>query len=192
MKVVFKLMIFFLLISCNKKTEENLPEYETQEELNKRITEGKPFFDFDEVVHYQIEISEHDYRDLIKKDTISRQTELLSVFLEWESPISNENKSDFQEAINSEKVVKKVIYSKYYEELRTKVFAERKCDQITATACVPIYRDVFVSSKNKVETGIAKICFECDQVSFSKGNFIYDCFGMNDELGRLKKIIFSK
>ena len=144
MKVVFKLMIFFLLISCNKKTEENLPEYETQEELNKRITEGKPFFDFDEVVHYQIEISEHDYRDLIKKDTISRQTELLSVFLEWESPISNENKSDFQEAINSEKVVKKVIYSKYYEELRTKVFAERKCDQITATACVPIYRDVFV------------------------------------------------
>ena len=192
MKVVFKLMIFLRLISCNKKTEENLPEYETQEELNKRITEGKPFFDFDEVVHYQIEISEHDYRDLIKKDTISRQTELLSVFLEWESPISNENKSDFQEAINSEKVVKKVIYSKYYEELRTKVFAERKCDQITATACVPIYRDVFVSSKNKVETGIAKICFECDQVSFSKGDFIYDCFGMNDELGRLKQIIFRK
>lgn len=182
-------MILLLIVSCNKKSEEEFPEYETQEELNNRITEGKPFFDFDEVIHYQIDISEKDYYDLVRKDTVSKETKLLSVFLERESPSSNEEKVDFQKAINSKRILKKVIDPEYYEELRTKVFAERKCGVMTVTACVPLYRDIFIFSKNKRETGIAKICFGCDQASFSKGNFIYDCFGMNDEFGRLKKII---
>ncbi|MFC6097864.1 hypothetical protein ACFPVY_14495 [Flavobacterium qiangtangense] len=189
MKILFRLMILFLLISCNKKAEQELPEYETQEELNNRITEGKPFFDFDEVVHYQIDISEEDYYKLKKEDTVSRQTELLQVFLEWENPSNDEDKVDFYEALNSDRVVKKVVNSKYSDELRTKIFTEKTCDEVTVTSCLPLYRDIFVLSKNKKETEIVKICFDCKQVSFSKGIFIYDCFGMNGEFKRLQEII---
>lgn len=189
MKIAFRLLILLLVISCNKKSEEELPKYETQEELNKRITEGKPFFDFDEVVHYQIDISDKDYYDLIRKDKTSNKTKLLSVFLQDEVPISDQAKLEFQSAIKSERVIENVIDSKYYDELRTKIFAERKCGVMTVTACVPLYRDIFVFSKNKKETGIVKICFGCDQVSFSEGNFIYDCFGNGDEFVRIINII---
>jgi len=189
MKITFRLLILLLIISCNKKSEEEFPEYRTQEELNERITEGKPFFDFDEVVHYQIDISEEDYYKLKKEDTISRQTQLLEVFLEWESPSNDKDKADFQEAVNSDRVLKKVVNSKYYDELRTGIFTEKKCDEITVTSCLPLYRDIFVFSKGEKETEIVKICFDCKQVSFSKGIFIYDCFGMNGEFKRLKEII---
>jgi len=189
MKITFRLLILLFVVSCNKKSEEEFPEYETQEELNNRITEGKPFFDFDEVVHYQIDISEEDYYKLKKEDTISRQTQLLEVFLEWESPSNDGDKADFQEAVNSDRVLKKVVNSKYYDELRTGIFTEKKCDEITATSCLPLYRDIFVFSKGEREAEIVKICFDCKQVSFSKGIFIYDCFGMNGEFKRLKEII---
>lgn len=189
MKITFRLLILLLIVSCNKKSQEELPEYETQEELNERITEGKPFFDFDKVVHYHIDISEKDYYDLVRKDKTSNKTKLLSVFLQNRVPINEQAKLEFQNAIKSERVIENVIDSKYYDELRTRVFAERKCGVITVTACAPLYRDIFVFSKNKKETGIAKICFECEKVSFSEGDFIQACFGTGDEFERIINII---
>lgn len=55
--------------------------------------------------------------------------------------------------------------------------------------CEPIYRDIFIFKKNKEETGMAKICFKCGLYSFSNKKAIADCFNMNGELTRLRKII---
>lgn len=43
MKIIIRVLILLLVISCNKKSDENNTDYETPEELNKRISEGKPF-----------------------------------------------------------------------------------------------------------------------------------------------------
>ena len=70
-----------------------------------------------------------------------------------------------------------------------KFFQKKKCKEIVSAACEPVFRDIFIFKKNKKEIGIAKICFECELYSLSKGDFISDCFGMNNELEKLKSIL---
>ena len=181
-------MIFLLVISCNKKSEEEFPKY-AQEEINNKIEEGKPFFDFDEVIHYEVSISEDEFYDLIQKDTISRETKLLSVLLFDSCPSNQDERKQFEEAIDLVRVASDVINLKFYDELRKQVFVKKECSTIEMAACEPLYRDIFIFKKNKKETGMAKICFKCRLYDFSKGNFISDCFGMNGEFGKLKNII---
>lgn len=180
MKVAFRLLILLLVISCNKNSEE---------ELNDRITEGKPFFDFDEVVHYEVAISEYEFYNLLETDTLSRETKLLADLLGDSCPKTKTEINNFKEAIHSKIVQEFKVNLKFTEELKTKIFSEKKCYETWQTACEPLYRDIFIFKKNNKEIGIAKICFKCGQYSFSDGNFIADCFKMNGELKRLKEII---
>lgn len=167
---------------------EEFPEYETQEQLNKRIIEGKPFFDFDEVVHYQVNISKDEFYNLLQTDTLSNETKLLADLLGNYCPKTEKEINNFKEAIKLSWVSLYNIDTKFTDELYA-IFSEKRCDEIWRAACEPIYRDIFIFKKNKNEIGIAKICFDCGLYSFSKGDFVYDCFGMNDELKKLKKII---
>lgn len=188
MKITFRLLILLLVISCNKKSEEEFPEYETQEELNNKITVGKPFFDFDEVIHYQIPITLKAALNLFPERGSGKEMSLLGHLL-WDD-VSEKYHSDlFKKGIDSIAVYKNKINSKFYQELKTEIFSEKKCDNISMAMCDPIYRDIFIFKKNGKEIGVAKICFECYLYSFSKGIFIYDCFGMNGEFKRLKEII---
>lgn len=187
MKILIALLLVFLTISCKK--EESL-SYESMEDINKKITQNKPFFDFDEVIHYQIPIDENEYYDLILADTISEKGKIFEFLLREPCPETKEEKIKFKEAIKSvDKVENTAINPKYYDELRTQIFAEKRCNQFFIAACDPIYRDIFIFKMNKEETGMAKICFKCGLYSFSNKSAIVDCFNMNGELSRLKKII---
>ncbi|MBC8645137.1 hypothetical protein H9W95_17285 [Flavobacterium lindanitolerans] len=77
MKILVPFLLVFLIISCKK--EESL-SYESMEDINKKITQNKPFFDFDEVIHYQIPIDENEYYDLILADTISEKGKIFEFY----------------------------------------------------------------------------------------------------------------
>ncbi|MEZ0005100.1 hypothetical protein ABH942_000443 [Flavobacterium sp. 28YEA47A] len=186
MKILVPLLLVFLAISCKK---EESSSYGSMEDINKKITQNKPFFDFDEIIHYHIPIDENEYYDLILADTISEKGKIFEFLLREPCPETKEEKIKFKEAIKSVEKEENTINSKYYDELRTQVFSEKRCDQFSMAACEPIYRDIFIFKKNKEETGMAKICFKCWLYSISNKEAITDCFNMNGELTRLKKII---
>ena len=196
MKVVFKLMILFLLVSCNKKTEENFPEYETQEELNERITEGKPFFDFDEVVHYQIEISEEELSKIETAEEKNEKEQMFFTLMFTGVPKNQKSESVFWKNLDSIVEFKRIVKSEFLSDLKNKIFTEKKCEDSKGevsnfSACAPIYRDILIFRKLNNNVGIAKVCFECGIANFSKANAITDCFGHNltNELQRLENIL---
>lgn len=192
MKILIPLLLIFLAISCKKEessSHESMDDfYRYMEDINKKITQSKPFFDFDEVIHYEFPISAQEYEDLILADTLSEKGKLLSIVFHDACPVTQEEKIKFKEILESVDKEMSTINSKYYEELN-RVFSEKKCDDMRINSCAPIYRDIFIFKKNKKETGIAKICFECQLFSISNKEAITDCFNQNGELSRLKKII---
>lgn len=185
MKIVVLVVFAFLTISCKEKG----PSYDSQEDINKKITQNKPFFDFDEVIHYEFPIPTKEYEDLILVETLSEKGKFLSILLGDPCPETHEEKIRFKEAIESVDKVENNINPKYYNKLRNQIFSEKKCDDTWAYACVPIYRDIFIFKKNKKETGMAKICFECQLFSISNKDADTECFNMNGELDGLRKII---
>lgn len=93
MRILVPLLVVFLTISCKK--EEN-SSYESQEDINKKITQNKPFFDFDEIIHYQIPIDENEYYDLILADTISEKGKIFEFLLREPCPGTQEEKIKFK------------------------------------------------------------------------------------------------
>lgn len=83
------------------------------------------FFDFDEVIHYEVSISEYDFYDLLEKDTISSETKLLSKLLSDPCPTNLEERKQFDEGINLIGVTSNTIDAKFYEALRKQVFVEK-------------------------------------------------------------------
>jgi len=178
MKIIFPIAFTLFFIFIDKNVEEN-----------QKNIEGKPFFDFDEVLHYEIPISEEIYRELVLEEGSFEKVKHLQILLENSCPNTEEENIQFETAINSIEKIATTIDSKYYSEFRNKIFSEKKCDVVSSRKCGPIYRDIFIFKKNNKQTGMAKICFECRLYSFSKGNFNSNCFGMNGEFRSLKKII---
>ena len=192
MKILIPLFLVFLAISCKKEessSQESTDDfYRYMENVNKKITQNKPFFDFDEVIHYEFPISSQEYEDLILADTLPEKSKLLSIIFHNACPVTQEEKIKFKEALEAVDKEESTIKPKWHDELNS-VFSEKKCDDMRVNSCAPIYRDIFIFKKNKKEIGMAKICFECQLFSISNKEAITDCFNQNGELSRLKKII---
>jgi len=188
MKIIIRVLILLLVISCNKKSDENNTDYETPEELNKRISEGKPFFDFDEVVHYEISILDKDLIELSKKDSLSQDDKFLRYLLYMPAPQNQAEKKIFYKTISLAPSNKYIINQKFHASLKSKVFSEKKCKSKEFAMCAPTYRDIFIFKKDGKEIGIAKICYECGLYSFSELSSNTECFGMNNEFYELHKI----
>ena len=60
------------------------------------------------------------------------------------------------------------------------------------TACIPFYNDILVFKKENKIVGIAKICFKCEQSTFTESDINTDAFGAKDEFKKLKNILYSK
>ena len=97
--------------------------------------------------------------------------------------------SSFWVNLKSIKKTEKVINSKYFQELNSAIFVEKKCHNIYAVACIPVFRDILVFKKKNKVIGLAKICFKCGMYHIEGSNSNVECFGMDKEYKRLKKLL---
>jgi hypothetical protein len=69
------------------------------------------------------------------------------------------------------------------------IFTEKRVDEIFATACIQVYRDIFVFKKGNKVVGVAKVCFGCwgHHIVGTKSNT--SAFGQNGDFDRLYKLI---
>jgi hypothetical protein len=182
MKKSFLLTCIILsLLACNTATETI--------NGNKSENKGcKPYFDFDQVEHYYLNISKDK---AYNPDSIDTQTEKqkkkLDLVTNLASPKTLSDSSEYKE-LDKLDFTKSEIPSNKFDAVND-IFCERKHESPQYSACSPIYRDILVFKKNSKIVGLAKICFTCDQhVIVGTGNNTEE-FGQSGDYDKLKEIL---
>ncbi len=148
----------------------------------------KPFFDFDEITHIRIDISDNEYDDLYnhKKGTPERN---LVYFLSKNRP-EEITDSAIEESIKN--VAHKImpVDPTFFTEMKDSIFAEHKSSAPPlALACEPIYRDILIFKMNKKTVGIAKICFKCCMYHITGAKSNTGNFGQYRDFKRLADLL---
>ncbi len=167
MKKIILFAFFTLLISCK---------------------EEKPFFDFDEVYHYQITNKESNKYFGSENNTTQTEKDEFNKIALWNGYPSNLNDKWFFEKIEKYYPKKQKIEQSKLKEL-SEIFTERNEEKTMVTACDPIFRNIFIFKKKGKVVGISKICFGClmEQTIGTKRNT--ENFGSNDEYEKLGKLV---
>lgn len=150
----------------------------------KSKTVGKPFFDYDELTHYKINITDEDFE---KIDWNKSKNKLLFNIL------TGFDQKEFKDAVfwkNFDKIEKKQyqVNKKYFEELNSEIFVEKE-GASRGSACVPLFRDILIFKKNSKMIGMARICFKCEINIIEGSTANVESFGQNDQYKRLSKIL---
>ena len=135
-------------------------------------------FEFDEAIHYSITDVEIDKRDSIFLDSIIYEDFPYQIY--DTTFISKLEKNGFK---------KNQISEKNHSNLKTILRSQFGLGFLISTKCLPTYRDVIILKKDNKISGIAKICFDCDQHYFV-GNSLDDSGFFEYEA--LKKLLYNK
>ena len=140
-------------------------------------------FEFDEAIHYSITDKQID--EIINKDTLNNFD---AIFMgDYPTNIYNEKLTMELEKNGYKK--SKIVNEKLFSlksllrfEINPKLYG-------TVSACAPSYRDIIILKKDNKISGIAKICFECEQYYFIGNSFYFSDF---DEYEDLKELLYNK
>jgi len=146
----FVVFAIFLFSYCS---DNKLPALEND-------VEKVYYFDFDEVDHYNIRISESDLYEL--SDDTQNKKNVLKVELLQDNIPRDISDTGFVAKLEKMGFEKTDVPASKNEDLN-ELFREKGQDPNRLySMCMPIYRDILVFRKNGAISGIAKICFECD------------------------------
>jgi hypothetical protein len=139
------------------------------------------------VYHYHLAIDESEVYDLMSKDQLKGKDKMLFEFFTGHLPTN----LDYRGFIAD---IESVGYKKQDlgEDERFKIdsiFCTRHPLEIEANSCIAEYRDVLVFMKNKKITGIAKICFQCEQWDMVGTVISPENFGQSGEFTMLRELL---
>lgn len=182
--IIFVIIFSLTVYSCeNKFQKKATPKSEPIQ------TDYKPYFQFDKVDHYFIDIDMGEANDLNANPSTEkgqRQAEIICRrkpdVLEDSALVKGLEKYDF---------IKTEIPNDSLEKLN-QIFHEKEQRQWEGLACTPVYRDILVFYKNNQITGIAKLCFHCQQFVIVGTTSDTDQFGLGDEFDKLYFLLHGK
>lgn len=181
MKKFILIITSIILFSCNNSKKVDI----NKEKVAKK--ELRPFFDSDEIDHYFGNYTLESVIDFTGKSKRSKkQQELEGLFVGY-FPDSIPKK-DFGEILLSHNYKKSNLTIKQQKEIEN-IFSEKDSLQMSAYACVPEYRDIFIFKKNEKTVGIAKICFKCGRFQIIGSKIDTQYFGLGTEFDKLHKIV---
>lgn len=166
---------------------------------NSKVTLGKYYFDFDEVVYYNIEIDDdlvYDAADRHRKRIMTKSKSHATPATDKDSLMSgiildylpeSVNDAAFEKSLSEIGYTSKKISKDKFGELN-EIFREKGINTGDA-ACETIYRDIFVFKKRGKVSGIAKLCYECGLSHFIGTNADTGTFGEHGEFEKLKEIV---
>lgn len=161
------ILIIILCLSCSKET-------------------CKPFYDYDEIEWYNYKRNLDSIPPDLKNNEFLIEVFQGSTF----SKIKDVSKLNY---LSVDDFNKSIVPNSKYEQLN-KLFCynENKGIEGFTTACIPFYNDILVFKKESKIIGIAKICFKCQQSTFTESKSNTAAFGSFDEIIKLEKILYSK
>jgi len=145
--------------------------------------ECKPYFEFDEVVHYQYNIEDFE--------VLGRKNDDLNYLL-FGRGFESLQDSIYLERVDS--LFHKKLVSKEEHPIVDKIFCYQPIqnEEHYISECIAIYRDIFVFRRENKVIGIAKICFDCNQFTSIGAKQETKNFGVNYEFSNLAKLIKKK
>lgn len=183
MKRYIFILIVIVFTSCNDSKKSNL---EIQKVVKKEL---RPFFDSDRIDHYFVNYTLESIIDFEEKSKKSKKHQEFEDLFMGYFPDSIP-KRDFEEILISHNYKKSNLTIKQQKEIEN-VFSQKDSLQMSAYACVPEYRDIFIFKKKEKTIGIAKICFKCGRTQIVGSKLDTSGFGLWTELDRLKRIVRS-
>lgn len=140
-------------------------------------------FEFDEAIHYSITDKQID--KVINKDTLNNFDQIFM----GDYPSEVDNNKFINELEKNGYTKRKIVANKLFGLKSILRFNINPKLYGTVSACAPSYRDIIILKKDNEISGIAKICFECEQYYFIGNSFYFSNF---DEYEDLKELLYSK
>lgn len=154
--------------------------------------ECTPYFDFDEVEYYHINISQKEFEILNSKQLNEKtKSEDFILYVLKENVRTDLHENSFIYSLQNNLMVQQKEIMKNDFIIINEIFCEKNNDLINESACEPIYRDVLVFKKSNKLIGIAKLCFDCNQSSISgtERNTLY--FGQSGDYEKLNTLLLK-
>lgn len=155
--------------------------------MTKQTTYWKPYFDFDEIDHYYLNISQEELGVMEQKKT---KTYLEEKQINWLRRYGPDEMPDA--AVSYELAfagyVKKEVPAAVFPMIKD-IFCERPHEPGPASGCIPEFRDILLFKKEKQLVGFAKICFTCHKHSITGTDLDTSEFGQSGDYGKLFNIL---
>jgi hypothetical protein len=148
---------------------------------------SKDFFDFDTVEHYSSNFDEFKIGNLYDNKKKSEMDSFREGIILGSIPL-NISDTSFLEKLEKLGYERKLLNENLYEEIN-EIFSEKKTNENIETACIYVYRDIFIFKKDNKIIGCAKICFGCmaNQIVGTKAITIN--FGQEGDYEKLEKLV---
>lgn len=147
----------------------------------------KPYFDFDEIDHYFLNISRETLSEIEQKKTKTYLKEKQSNWLRQYGPDSLPD-AEIDYELTFAGYVKKEVPSAVFPVIND-IFCERPHEPGPASGCIPEFRDILLFKKEKQLVGLAKICFTCHKHSIIDTNLNTSEFGQSGDYEKLFNIL---
>ena len=193
MKILNFLLVFILILNCKEKTlkTENSEILENENSSqNLKIEYGKKFFEYDEVSHYSINISEDEATKLLDNHTSKNDEKKYDIIMNDKFP-KTIKEINFENKLSNFGFMKSEIKSENFNELN-QIFVEKSEQDGIVSACIPIFRDLLIFKNKNHITGFVKICFECKHYHIIGTNAETKNFGQSQDFEKLEKILARK
>lgn len=157
--------------------------------------ECMPFYTYNKLDHYQIEISQDSISYLVDHtNTKYRQTPLTTLQLELAQILLSGGLSKLGDTVSLSRL-ETLGYTKHPVEKRNfGRIDELLCEgyipeESKVNMCLPVYRDILVFRDSERIVGLCKLCFECDMSLFVGTNRKTYYFGQTGEFKKLAEIL---
>jgi hypothetical protein len=146
-----------------------------------------PYFQFDEVDHYFLDIDEIAVWKIQEKDNkTQREVKQMEILLDY----TPDELSDTIQLRDIQELgfIKKGLSSGSFRQLN-EIFCEREHEETIEMSCIAVYRDILVFKRRNQIIGTIKICFDCEQYIIAGASQNTDDFGQSGDYQRLYSIL---
>lgn len=150
----------------------------------------KEYFDFDQVDHYSIIVSDLEIMK-INRDTLkSKLDSLKSKIVGYNTPVNISDLS-FIDKLEEMGFQKTSIDTSKFATIKN-IFTEKEFISGESTSCEPYYRDILIFKKQNKVIGTAKLCFDCMKSQIHGTTANTKNFGDSGEFKKLEEILKNK
>lgn len=147
----------------------------------------KEYFDFDQVDHYSIIVSDLEIMKINRDPLRSKLDSLKSKIVGYNTPVNMSDLSfiDKLEEMGFQKIA--IDTSKF--AVIKNIFTEKEFTSGESTSCEPYYRDILIFKKQNKVIGTAKLCFDCMKSQIHGTTANTENFGENGDFEKLIEVL---